>query len=275
MESNLINFSFSTLPCFDNDSRGKTEEKINKIRIQEDNLSRIDICNTREDSIVSSSILERKISNTSVSQTNSFSQTSESSDLSKNGIQYYFSETIENIKQTNLEKSTEYTKSKNYLPKKCKTKKNISQNENKTQFMIINCQLRLICTMQLNKEYVKAFYIDPFLRYHCFYFRLKSIISSDNTENIQSISEDKNDDGEAAESHSQMEKKEDQKKEEQELGDKARYPRKQYRKGYKNQNKNSRDYYYQNRNNYYKNNNYNNYFSRRSYNHFHKYRNYN
>ena len=42
MESNLINFSFATLPCFNKDSQGKTEEKIKEINIHEKSTKKND-----------------------------------------------------------------------------------------------------------------------------------------------------------------------------------------------------------------------------------------
>ena len=260
MESNLINFSFATLPYFNKDSQGRTEEKIDEINSHEkftkksNKSNKINLNEIHENSNLNNFSLEKGISNASVSQTDSFPQTSKSSDLSKNGIQYYFSETIENIKQSNSEKITEYKKSKNFLTKKCYIqKKNLK--ENKVQFIQINCQLKLYSIIKLKEDLIKAIYIDPFLRYHCYYFPLVSIISSDNTENEQSISEDKKDDNEASEICSNIDKKEESKLEEQKWDYKVRYPRKNNNKKYKN--KKIGNNYYKNRNNYYRNNNYN------------------
>ena len=259
MESNLINFSFATLPCFNKDSQGKTEEKIKEISTHEkstkknDKPNKINLIKIKENSNLINDYLEKGIANSSVSQT-SFPQTSESSDLSKNGIQYYFSETIEYIKQSNPEKTTEYKKSKNFLLKKYKIQAN-NLKENKVQFMTVNCQLNLYSIIKLKDDLIKAIYIDPFLRYHCFYFPLVSIISSDNTENMQSISEDKKDDNEASEICSNIDKKEEPKLKEQEWDYKVRYPRKNKNKKFKN--KKIENYCYKNRNNYYRSNNYN------------------
>ena len=279
MESNLINFSFVSLPCFKKDSQGKTEEKINEISIHEkqieknDKPNEINITKIEKNSNLGVVDLGKVISNASVSQKESFPQTSKSSDLSKNGIQYYFSETIENIKRSNPEKTTEYKKSKNYLLKKCKIQEK-KLIENKVQFMTQNSQLKIYSITKLNNNLIKVIYIVPFLGYGCFYFPLERIISSDNTENLQSISEDKKDDNEASEICSNFGKNDEIKEEEQELDYKARYPRKKYFKKYKN--KNTGNYYYKNRNNYYRNNNYHqsyypNYSSYKYQNKFHKY----
>ena len=279
MESNLINFSFATLPCFYKDSQGKTEAKIDAISIHEKFIKKsnksneINLNKIHENLNLNNFSLEKGISNTSVSQTDSFPQASKSSDLSKNGIQYYFSETIEIIKQSNPETITEYKKSKNFLPKKCKIqKKNLKKN--KVQFIQINCQLKLYSIIKLKDDLIKAIYIDPFLRYHCYYFPLVSIISSDNTENLQSISEDKKDDNEASEICSNIDKKEESKLEEQEWNYKVRYPRKNNNRKHKN--KKIGKNYYKYRNNYYTNNNYNqsyynNFWSYKYHYKFHKY----
>jgi hypothetical protein len=87
MESNLINFSVVSLPCFKRDSQGKTEEKINEISIHEkqieknDKPNEINITKIEENSNLGVVDLGKVISNASVSQKESFPQTSKSSDL--------------------------------------------------------------------------------------------------------------------------------------------------------------------------------------------------
>lgn len=276
MDSTLYKSNFCQLPSLNNEPMGETEEKIEENQEKED-----EICDTRENSELNSSFLERRISNPSV--LNQIKQdSSESSNLSQNGFQY-FSKTIEYLKKTNPEQAIDYTKSKNYMSKKelFKRRNSFKKYTNQSQFIVVNCPLKLVAVIRLNANLMKLIYIDPFLRYHCTYFSSGCIISNNNTEKYQSISEDKRDDCEGLKKGSNIEEDKEEKKIEDpiEFIKETKQKRKPYYKRYNN--RNYGNYYYKKQRTYNNNKNYyeTNYYKSKYYNQpnyryqnrFHKY----
>ena len=266
MESNINNYSIHSSTCLNIDSQSETGEIIDEITNQE-NQKEIDICDTRENSELNSSFFERNNSNTSVSKKNDFPQTSESSILSKNGIENFYSGTINYLKESSADLAIDYSKSRNYLSKKeieriKELKKEVQKEEQKDKiieekqtqsnagFVTVNCNYKLCQIIKINQYFGKAIYFHPFVGYVWYVFPLKGIISNDNTENNQAISEDKKDDGEASEKCSNLEIEQEQKIYEQERDYKAG-------NSYRRRNMNFNNYYttnyqYKKRVNYYK-----------------------
>ena len=282
MDSTLNKSNFYHLPSLNNEPMGETEEKIEENQEKED-----EICDTRDNSELNSSFLERTISNPSVLNQNT-QDSSESSNLSQNGFQY-LSKTIGYLKKTNPELSIDYTKSKNYKSKKelIKMRNSEKKGTNQTKFIVINCQLKLVAVIRLNEFWMKLIYIDPFLRYHCTYFSSECIISKNNTEKYQSISKDKRDDNEGLKNGSNLEEEEEEEKEEKKIEKPIEYiketkhKRKPYYRIYNN--RSYGNYYYKKqktynkKRNYYENNYYKpkyNYYNQPNFkyqNRFHKY----
>ena len=255
MDSILNKSNLYQNTSLNNEPMGETEEK--KEKLKENPEKEDEICDTRENSELNSSFLERMKSNPSVLNKNT-PDSSESSNLSKNGFQY-FSETIKYLKKTSQEIAIDYTISKNYIPKieLIKKKNSLKNNTNKTQSIVVNCQLKLVAIIRLNKNWMKLIYIDPFLRYHCTYFSSESIIFNDNTEKYQSISKDKRDDYEGLKDGSKIEeeiREEKKVKESIEYIKETKQKRKPYYSRYNN--RNYENYNYKKQNNYNKNKNY-------------------
>lgn len=297
MESNLVNFVFNSSPFIQNESQGTIEDEINEIRIQEKNevnQSDLEICDTRENSELNSSFLERRISNSSSSQIVYKAQTSELANSTENEIQNYYSDTIEYLKKTNPEMAV-YSKSKNYLLKKGNIeRKNLIQNQK--QFITINYQFILCNIIKINDYLSQAIYFHPILGYYCFNFPCRSIISNGNTGKNKIISDDEKDEIKASdissnsnkkdevdssetnsniynknlEKNGEDQKQEEQKEEEEKEGEQKweNMRRNHKRNSYKKFNNNRK------RNNYYKNKYhqgsfYNNYAHKKYSNHFH------
>ena len=185
----------------------------------------------------------------------------------KNGIENFYSGTINYLKESSADLAIDYSKSRNYLSKKeieriKELKKEVQKEEQKDKiieekqtqsnvgFVTVNCNYKLCQIIKINQYFGKAIYFHPFVGYVWYVFPLKGIISNDNTENNQAISEDKKDDGEAPEKCSNLEIEQDQKIYEQERDYKAG-------NSYRRRNMNFNNYYttnyqYKKRVNYYK-----------------------
>ena len=270
IDSKLINsyFGLSTIKSQDRqEPERKTEDNQDQESIIEEQLNGNEICDTRANSEINNSFAERRISNPSVFDT-SFKEDSESSDLSGNGDNHYYTETIKYLKELykdefNYSKSINYMTTKDYnkfaeienLKAKLE-KQNLNNNNKKNKPSYIpNAPFNFVGYYKVNDYFNVSIFFNPFFGYRWIYFSTKSIIPNGNTEKYPVMPQDKKDDCRNLKEGSKI-KKEEPKIDEPKVDEpeiEEYIPRNQR---IKNKKKFNAKY---NRNNYYnKGNNYNN-----------------
>ena len=197
MDSKLINsyFGLSTIKNQDRqEPEKKTEDNQDQESIIEEQLNGNEICDTRANSEINNSFAERRISNPSVFDT-SFKEDSESSDLSGNGDNHYYTETIKYLKEL-YKDEFDYSKSINYMTTKDYNKfaeienlkaklekQNLNNNNKKNKPSFIpNAPFNFVGYYKVNDYFNVSIFFNPFFGYRWIYFSTKSIIPNGNTE---------------------------------------------------------------------------------------------
>ena len=201
MDANLIKSYMGNVSSLNQEPESQTEERTELEREMEEIEKEVEICDTRENSELNSSLLDRTISNTSVLDSR-IPKVSIESDLSENGLRQYYSRSIEHLKDE-LKDTFDYTKTRNYITKKqfkkmmialiAEAKKKSKEKKDEIQFTTVNFQFKFVMIIRVNAVINRAFYYNPFLGYHFRDFRNNCIIPNGNTEKSPVISKDKND----------------------------------------------------------------------------------
>ena len=201
MDANLIKSYMENVSSLNQEPESQTEERTELETQMEELENEDEICDTRENSELNSSLVDRTISNTSVLDSR-IPKASIESDLSENGLRQYYSGSIEHMKEE-LKDTFDYTKTRNYITKKEykkmmialieEEKKKSKEKKNEIQFKRVNLQFEIVMVIKVNAYINQAIYFNPFLGYRCRYFPNKCIIPNGNTEKSSVISKDKND----------------------------------------------------------------------------------
>ena len=188
--SKLINsyFGLSTIKNQDRqEPERKTEDNQDQESIIEEQLNGNEICDTRANSEINNSFAERRISNPSVFDT-SFKEDSESSDLSGNGDNHYYTETIKYLKEL-YKDEFKFAEIEN-LKSKLK-KQNLKNNKINKPCYIPNAPFNFVGYYKVNEYFNVSIFFNPFFGYRWIYFSTKSIIPNGNTEKYPVMPQDK------------------------------------------------------------------------------------